>query len=153
MLLEKKKFQEEMLAQTYFSGNSLVKFNIDTTFLTVHVVDCNLRALQFTKKFFFIFALYTMWCSGLQLTICYISSTLNQLCIYRADSRPKLVAGSHEGYSGHVDGKLREAKMNHPKGLTVDDRGNIYVADTMNMAIRKISDAGRCYQFFVWEGV
>ncbi|XP_024463679.1 uncharacterized protein LOC7471489 isoform X2 [Populus trichocarpa] len=59
-----------------------------------------------------------------------------------ADSRPKLVAGSHEGYSGHVDGKLREAKMNHPKGLTVDDRGNIYVADTMNMAIRKISDAG-----------
>ncbi|XP_011025743.1 PREDICTED: uncharacterized protein LOC105126542 isoform X2 [Populus euphratica] len=57
-------------------------------------------------------------------------------------SRPKLVAGSHEGYSGHVDGKLREAKMNHPKGLTVDDRGNIYVADTMNMAIRKISDAG-----------
>ena len=75
------------------------------------------------------------------------------MCIYHADSRPKLVAGSHEGYSGHVDGKLREAKMNHPKGLTVDDRGNIYVADTMNMAIRKISDAGRCYQFFVWEGV
>ncbi|XP_077237784.1 uncharacterized protein LOC143879326 [Tasmannia lanceolata] len=57
-------------------------------------------------------------------------------------SRPKLVAGSTEGYSGHVDGKPREARMNHPKGLTVDDRGNIYVADTMNMAIRKISDAG-----------
>lgn len=32
--------------------------------------------------------------------------------------------------------------MNHPKGLTVDDRGNIYIADTMNMAIRKISDEG-----------
>nr|KJB61153.1 hypothetical protein B456_009G343600 [Gossypium raimondii] len=39
-------------------------------------------------------------------------------------------------------GKLREARMNHPKGLAVDDRGNIYIADTMNMAIRKISDAG-----------
>lgn len=60
-----------------------------------------------------------------------------------ADSRPRLVAGSPEGYTGHVDGKLREARMNHPKGLTVDDRGNIYVADTMNMAIRKISDAGK----------
>jgi hypothetical protein len=59
-----------------------------------------------------------------------------------ADSRPKLVAGSAEGYSGHVDGKLREARMNHPKGITVDDRGNIYVADIMNMAIRKISDSG-----------
>ncbi|KAF8399286.1 hypothetical protein HHK36_015151 [Tetracentron sinense] len=57
-------------------------------------------------------------------------------------SRPKLVAGSPEGYSGHVDGKSREARMNHPKGLTVDDGGNIYIADTMNMAIRKISDAG-----------
>ncbi|KAF0904080.1 hypothetical protein E2562_031756 [Oryza meyeriana var. granulata] len=57
-------------------------------------------------------------------------------------SRPKLVAGSPEGLSGHVDGRMREAKMNHPKGFTVDDRGNIYVADAMNMAIRKISDTG-----------
>lgn len=59
-----------------------------------------------------------------------------------SDSRPKLVAGSADGYFGHVDGRLREAKMNHPKGLTVDDKGNIYVADTDNMAIRKISDTG-----------
>ncbi|RVW47212.1 hypothetical protein CK203_070138 [Vitis vinifera] len=65
-----------------------------------------------------------------------ISSSLSQY------TRPKLVTGSAEGYSGHVDGRLREARMNHPKGLTVDDRGNIYVADTLNMAIRKISDAG-----------
>ncbi|KAK6160173.1 hypothetical protein DH2020_003554 [Rehmannia glutinosa] len=57
-------------------------------------------------------------------------------------SRPRLVSGSADGYSGHVDGKLREARMNHPKGLTVDDRGNIYIADTDNMAIRKISDTG-----------
>ncbi|XP_071731102.1 uncharacterized protein [Rutidosis leptorrhynchoides] len=57
-------------------------------------------------------------------------------------SRPKLLAGSSEGYFGHVDGKPRESRMNHPKGLTVDDRGNVYVADTMNMAIRKISDTG-----------
>ncbi|KAG5087691.1 hypothetical protein D0Y65_000316 [Glycine soja] len=54
------------------------------------------------------------------------------------NSRPKLVAGSAEGYSGHVDGRFREARMNHPKGITVDNRGNIYVADIMNMAIRKI---------------
>jgi hypothetical protein len=42
-----------------------------------------------------------------------------------------------------VDGRLREARMNHPKGFTVDDKGNIYVADAMNMAIRKISDTGK----------
>ncbi|XP_052141636.1 uncharacterized protein LOC127761388 [Oryza glaberrima] len=57
-------------------------------------------------------------------------------------SRPKLVAGSPEGFPGHVDGRPREARMNHPKGFTVDGRGNIYVADAMNMAIRKISDTG-----------
>ncbi|KAK9067277.1 hypothetical protein SSX86_014603 [Deinandra increscens subsp. villosa] len=57
-------------------------------------------------------------------------------------SRPKLLAGSPEGLFGHVDGKSRESRMNHPKGLTVDDRGNVYVADTLNMAIRKISDTG-----------
>lgn len=39
--------------------------------------------------------------------------------------------------------------MNQPKGLTVDDRGNIYIADTMNMAIRKISDTGKCYSLYV----
>lgn len=59
------------------------------------------------------------------------------------DSRPKLLAGSAEGYTGHVDGKLRQARMNHPKGLTVDDSGNVYIADTMNMAIRKITDTGK----------
>ncbi|CAN1321042.1 Probable LRR receptor-like serine/threonine-protein kinase At3g47570, partial [Linum perenne] len=53
-------------------------------------------------------------------------------------SKPELVAGSGEGYSGYVDGKPGEAKMNHPKGVAADDRGNIYVADTMNNAIRKI---------------
>lgn len=68
--------------------------------------------------------------------------------IKTADSRPKLVAGSADGYSGHVDGKHREARMNHPKGITVDDKGNIYVADTMNMAIRKISDGGKFYMSF-----
>ncbi|CAL9112073.1 unnamed protein product [Musa textilis] len=57
-------------------------------------------------------------------------------------SRPKLVAGSAEGYTGHVDGKPRAARMNHPKGLALDDKGNIYVADTKNKAIRKVSDTG-----------
>lgn len=59
-----------------------------------------------------------------------------------ADSRPRLVTGSPEGYPGHVDGRLRDARLNNPKGLTVDDRGNIYVADTVNNAIRKINEAG-----------
>lgn len=75
-----------------------------------------------------------------------------------ADSRPKLVAGSAEGNSGHVDGKFRESRLNHPKGLTLDDSGNVYIADTMNMAIRKITETGKlrknvykCHYLFAYH--
>ncbi|KAK7335269.1 hypothetical protein VNO80_27046 [Phaseolus coccineus] len=57
-------------------------------------------------------------------------------------SRGRLVAGSFQGYTGHVDGKPSDARFNHPKGITVDDKGNVYVADTQNLAIRKIGDSG-----------
>lgn len=52
------------------------------------------------------------------------------------------MAGSFQGHTGHVDGKPSEARFNHPKGITMDDKGNVYVADTLNLAIRKIGDAG-----------
>ncbi|RRT66236.1 hypothetical protein B296_00009948 [Ensete ventricosum] len=68
---------------------------------------------------------------------------LHTFLLTNADSRPKLIAGSPEGHVGHVDGRPREARMNHPRGFTVDGRGNIYIADTTNMAIRKISDTGK----------
>ncbi|CAN4102971.1 unnamed protein product [Withania somnifera] len=57
-------------------------------------------------------------------------------------SRARLVAGSFEGHTGHVDGKPIDARFKHPKGATMDDKGNIYVADTANLAIRKIGEAG-----------
>lgn len=61
-----------------------------------------------------------------------------------ADSRARLVAGSFQGYTGHVDGKPSDARFNHPKGVTMDDKGNVYVADTLNLAIRKIGETGIC---------
>ncbi|XP_061374543.1 uncharacterized protein LOC133316779 [Gastrolobium bilobum] len=57
-------------------------------------------------------------------------------------SRGRLVAGSFQGYTGHVDGKPSDARFNHPKGIALDNKGNVYVADTQNLAIRKIGDAG-----------
>ncbi|GMH25575.1 hypothetical protein Nepgr_027418 [Nepenthes gracilis] len=57
-------------------------------------------------------------------------------------SRARLVAGSFQGKIGHVDGKPSDARFNHPKGVTIDDKGNVYVADTENFAIRKIGEAG-----------
>ena len=58
------------------------------------------------------------------------------------DSRARLVAGSFQGHTGHVDGKPSDARFNGPKGVTMDDKGNVYVADTSNLAIRKIGDSG-----------
>ncbi|XP_074568401.1 uncharacterized protein LOC141824953 [Curcuma longa] len=81
--------------------------------------------------------------SGELLLLDSVNSNLYQISLPLSRySRPKLIAGSLEGLGGHVDGGLREARLNHPKGFTVDERGNIYVADAANMAIRKISDMG-----------
>jgi sugar lactone lactonase YvrE len=46
------------------------------------------------------------------------------------------------GMAGLQDGTGSNAFFNMPKGLTVDSSGNVWVADTGNAAIRKITPAG-----------
>jgi hypothetical protein len=46
------------------------------------------------------------------------------------------IAGSTEGY---VDGDGASAKFYSPYGIGIDSQGNIWVADTNNNRIRKIS--------------
>lgn len=52
----------------------------------------------------------------------------------------EIVAGSSR--SGFKDGQGKEARFNHPLDLTVASDGTIYVADTGNHAIRKITPDG-----------
>lgn len=47
------------------------------------------------------------------------------------------------GIIGHVDGEALNAKFYFPKGLTVDQSGNVYVAGRFDYTVRKIDTYGR----------
>jgi sugar lactone lactonase YvrE len=51
------------------------------------------------------------------------------------------IAGS-PGSSGTNDGTNSDSRFNRPGGLAVDSGGNIYVADSWNNAVRKITPSG-----------
>jgi len=53
----------------------------------------------------------------------------------------KTLAGK-AGFRGSEDGLGANARFNVPSGLAVDSSGSIYVADTLNCTIRKITPAG-----------
>jgi len=63
--------------------------------------------------------------------------------IYRvsADGTLRLIAGSAMGYSGD-GGSATAAQLNFPTGIAVDAVGNLYIADTFNNRIRKVTPTG-----------
>ncbi|OQP50131.1 hypothetical protein A4D02_27235 [Niastella koreensis] len=57
------------------------------------------------------------------------------------------IAGS--GTYGYLDGPGLTAQFHFPQGLTLDNAGNIYVAEYQNQSIRKIDPAGNVTTFFI----
>ncbi|MBD1392952.1 NHL domain-containing protein [Mucilaginibacter glaciei] len=52
----------------------------------------------------------------------------------------KVFAGS--GTRGNTDGTGTDATFNEPSGITIDNAGNLYVAEPINRLVRKITSAG-----------
>jgi streptogramin lyase len=72
----------------------------------------------------------------------YVADTSNQLI--RAITPQGLVStyAGNAGFSGADDGTVSEATFNNPISLAIDSNGTVYVADTNNHTIRKITIAG-----------
>jgi hypothetical protein len=56
-------------------------------------------------------------------------------------TRSGLLAGSPSA-SGHADGAGAGARFDRPSGVTVDGNGTLYVSDTFNSLLRRVSPAG-----------
>src|SRR5690606_2960726 len=67
-----------------------------------------------------------------------------QSVLYKADSENKisLYVGKLP-VRGFADGDLRASKFSEASGLTLDKEGNLYVADSADSVIRKVSPSGQ----------
>ncbi|HEV2454737.1 MAG TPA: SMP-30/gluconolactonase/LRE family protein, partial [Verrucomicrobiae bacterium] len=72
----------------------------------------------------------------------YVSDTANNVIRKITVGRVVTTLAGLPGYAGNTDGNGPDARFWSPQGLTVDNSGNIYVADTGNNAIRKITPMG-----------
>uniref|UniRef100_Q01U05 NHL repeat containing protein n=1 Tax=Solibacter usitatus (strain Ellin6076) TaxID=234267 RepID=Q01U05_SOLUE len=70
----------------------------------------------------------------------YVSDTLNNL-VRRVDTKGVITtfAGNGTAGFGGDGGAAASAQLNNPQGLAVDSAGNLYIADTQNHRVRKVS--------------
>jgi sugar lactone lactonase YvrE len=74
------------------------------------------------------------------LNCLYVSDTLNhRIRIIASDGTVTTLAGSTAGF---LDGSGSAARFNYPGGIDRDSDGNLYVADTGNHCIRKVTPLG-----------
>ncbi len=72
----------------------------------------------------------------------YVADSANDTIRKIAPSGVASTLAGLPGYAGGTDGNGKDARFWNPQGLAVDDKGNIYVADTSNNTIRKITPMG-----------
>src|SRR5207249_321105 len=73
----------------------------------------------------------------------YVSDRANNIVLRRTPTGTlTVVAGTGVGgYSGD-NGPATSAKLNYPTGLALDASGNLFIADSQNFRIRRVTSAG-----------
>lgn len=84
----------------------------------------------------------------------YVADTSNEaIRKITPDGVVSTLAGSGAGIPGLADGTGAAAQFNNPTGIATDAAGNVYVADSANFTIRKITQAGVVTTFSGTAGV
>ena len=71
----------------------------------------------------------------------FVSDFINQR-IRKISSNMVVTTIAGTGIDGYQEGPALEAQFNYPRGICLDDTGNIYIGDSWNHRIRKISIEG-----------
>ena len=110
-----------------FAGNLDAKGNTDATGVDARFLDVRSGAFDATGKIYYV-------ADASNHTIRKITSASGVVTT--------VTLAGLSGYSGSADGTGPLARFNNPSGVSTDGAGNVYVADTGNNAIRKITPAG-----------
>lgn len=76
----------------------------------------------------------------------YVSDFANQR-IRKVTPQGKVSTLAGTGVAGYTDGTAAGSQFNYPRGICVDSAGNLYVADSWNHRIRKITRNGQVITF------
>jgi sugar lactone lactonase YvrE len=68
----------------------------------------------------------------------YVVDTENH-CIRKIDTLGNVTTIAGDGTAGFLDAQGTSARFYNPTGITIDNAGNIYVADFINHRIRKLT--------------
>ncbi|MCH5238858.1 MAG: IPT/TIG domain-containing protein [Muribaculaceae bacterium] len=119
----------------YFRPKNGILYKFDPATNLTQLIDNNLMSssdcyMTFSKK------------NPNMLYMAYTNS--NNIYSYDIKSKShKLIAGSASGTPGYLDGNGNTALFNEPRQLILDENDDIYIADTNNHCIRKVTPDGK----------